>query len=383
MPPTFSVVIPTYNRADYLPQAVESVLSQTFADLELIIVDDGSIDGTADFVGGLDDERVQYIRQANQGRSVARNHGASQAQGQYLGFLDSDDRYLPTALAAHLQAFKSQPRLGMTIGGYRYADASGLPSGERWPWQEAGGLDPQGWLFNCYAMPGSVLLRRSWFDRIGGFDSECEIAEDWDLFLRLGQADCSMAWVKEAVCEYRRHPGNSIEAVGLHRQGAERALDKYFRRPGLEPVISALEGQARAWVYVVSARKAYSRGRADPAAQDLGQALRLDPELQRSRKVALLEFLLTPDASWGPADSAAASILAALPPALAAKPGDVRRALARVEMSRFFRAAGRRPDAEALRHLKAGVARDPRWLANRGVWAFGVRALMRSLQPRG
>lgn len=96
--PFFSIILPTYNRAHFLPKAIESVLKQTFEDWELIIVDDGSTDNTKEVVAKYQDSRIRYIYQKNQERSAARNNGIDQAQGEYICFLDSDDYYLPERL---------------------------------------------------------------------------------------------------------------------------------------------------------------------------------------------------------------------------------------------------------------------------------------------
>ncbi|TNF06006.1 MAG: glycosyltransferase family 2 protein, partial [Deltaproteobacteria bacterium] len=96
--PFFSIILPTYNRAHFLPKAIESVLAQTFEDWELVIVDDGSIDNTKEVVDSYRDPRIVYFYQLNQERSVARNNGISQAKGDYICFLDSDDYYLPGKL---------------------------------------------------------------------------------------------------------------------------------------------------------------------------------------------------------------------------------------------------------------------------------------------
>lgn len=97
--PFFSIILPTYNRAHFLPKAIESVLKQTFEDWELIIVDDGSTDNTKEVVAKYNDSRIRYFFQENQERSAARNNGIDQAQGEYICFLDSDDYYLPEKLS--------------------------------------------------------------------------------------------------------------------------------------------------------------------------------------------------------------------------------------------------------------------------------------------
>src|SRR5438128_1726139 len=98
--PCFSVIIPTYNRAAFLPKTIQSVTAQAFTDWEIIIVDDGSTDDTKDVVEGIAESRLRYIFQQNAERSAARNNGIRQAKGKYICFLDSDDQYLQT----HLQS---------------------------------------------------------------------------------------------------------------------------------------------------------------------------------------------------------------------------------------------------------------------------------------
>jgi hypothetical protein len=253
----------------------------------------------------------------------------------------------------------------MTVGGYEYVDEAGAALGCRRPWQERGALKLRDWLFNCFAMPGAVLIRRAWLERAGPFDPATGGANDWDMFLRLAGLGCPMAWTPELVCRYRQHTGGMTRDVSQQRDGALRALEKVFASPQVRPDIAALKPRARAWAHVVYARQAQAYGQAQQAAEDLRQALRLDPELAGSRKPDLLEFWLAP----GPGAAAGA------PPGLRVSPGDVRRARARLEMAQFFAAVQRRDEPAALPHFRAGLRLDPRWLANRGVLAFGLRAL--------
>jgi hypothetical protein len=374
-------MMPTFNRARYLVDAVDSVLAQTVRDLELVVIDDGSTDETPALVAAAAarDARVQYTRQPNQGLAAARNHGLRLARGDYLAFLDSDDEYLPTALEDHLAVFAHQPGLGMAIGGYEYVDESGTPLGRRCPWQERGTLALRDWLFNCYAMPGAVVIRRAWLERAGPFDGNALGANDWDMFLRLAQLGCPMDWTRETVCRYRQHSGGMTREVAQQRDGALRALEKVFAKPDLEPEIAALEGRARAWVYVVYARQAYDHGQTGQAEQDLRQALRLDPNLAGGRKAELLEYWLG-DRPHRQAPHQGQAGGFGLPPELRVTPADIRRADARLEMARFFAALQRRDDGAALPHFQAGLKLDPRWLANRGVLAFGLRLIAR--RPR-
>jgi GT2 family glycosyltransferase len=382
MVPSVTVIIPTYNRRPHLLAAIESVLRQTYTDWELIVVDDGSQDGTLDAIQPyLADRRFQYVSQPHVGRSAARNYGAHLARGEWLAFLDSDDLYLPGALAAHLVVCGESPDLAMTLGGYEYINDDGRRLGERRPWDESG-LALADWLFNCLGVPGSVMIRRDWFQRAQGFDSSLHMAEDWDLFLRLAQAGCPMGWTRAAVCQYRQHPGASIRALALHRDSSLRALEKAFSRPDLPPHLASLASQAKAWVYVVFACKAISAGDVPAAALDLQQALALDPGLSDSRRLRLLESLygvesLEPAAGSAEVTQMDAAVTASLPPALRQHSRAIRRARARAHMTRFFRASGYAAHPLAMSELRAALRLDPSWLLNRGVVAFCLRQIWR------
>src|SRR5690348_13004759 len=122
--PLVSAAITTYNRARYLPEAIESILAQTIRDLEIVVVDDGSTDDTdavvAPYLG-----RVRYVRQANGGRAAARNAAVRLARGELIGFCDSDDRWLPDRLERQLQALESWPEVGMVHGQVELVDDAG------------------------------------------------------------------------------------------------------------------------------------------------------------------------------------------------------------------------------------------------------------------
>jgi GT2 family glycosyltransferase len=381
--PRFSFIIPTYNRAELLPAAVASILAQPSEDYEVIVVDDGSTDNTEavlqDLRGG---GMVQTIHQSNKGRSAARNHGAIIARGEFLSFLDSDDRQLPGALTAYARTLAGNREVGLTIGGYEYIDEIGKTIGWREPWTESNDLRLEDWLFNCFGVHGAFLVRRDWFERVQGYDPSLHMAEDWDLFLRLAEAGCPMGWTRAIVCQYRQHPGRSSRALALHRDSSLRVLDKVFSRPDLPPQLAGLAPQARAWVYVLFACKAISASDVQAATLDLQEALAIDPGLGDSRRLRLLESLygferLEPAAGVGEVTPMDAAVTASLPPALRRHPQAIRQARARAHMARFFRAAGRQANKQASSELRTALRLDPVWLLNRGVVAFCLRQLWR------
>lgn len=381
-PHTWSVVLPTHNRAHLLPEAIQSVCAQTVGDWELIVIDDGSDDDTrALAVFQQYDPRVRYVYQPRAGRSIARNRGFGLALGAFICFLDSDDRLLGTALESHARAFRSEGGLGMVVGGYQRIDQTGTVVGERRPWTECATLTPEAWLFNCLAMPGSVAVRREWLERAGGFDSACETGEDWDLFLRLAFAGCPMAWTRDLVCQRRQHPGNSTNDVRTHRQGSLRALEKVFRQPGLSKAVAALENRARAWAYAASARNAAALGLDALVDENLHAAAELDALPGWERRGLSVAPLGFPSLVEGPladtiereGEHGVRELLAELPTRWNIPATDIRRAAARVALRRFFDALARDARDEAAGHLRHGLGHDRRWVAHRAVAAFLLR----------
>lgn len=365
--PLVSIVIPSFNRGALLAQAIESVLQQSVTDLEVIVVDDGSIDDTAEVVGGFQsDARLHYMSQAHRGCAIARNLGANAASGEFIGWLDSDDTYLPDALHAHLEVFADQPDSGMSIGGYDYVDEEGRLLGVRTPWTEGGSLDLRGWLFNCYAIPSSVLIRRAWYKQTAGFDPECEIAEDWALYLALAAKGCRMAWARRSVCQYRQHRGASVVDFAQHRVGAQQTLRKFFAAQKLAPEIIGLEKQAEAWANVLYAKKAYLAGEPDLAVADLDRAVESDPALAAADKPKLLEFLLTPTVGLPEGQRHVQELLLShAPRRLAVSPRDLQRASARAANDPVFSEYHRRrrqprlSTSESRRQTRPQLAGQP------------------------
>lgn len=177
-----SVIIPTYNRLSFLTEAVESVLAQSCQFFELIIVDDGSTDETADFVRKVAGN-VRYLSQSNRGPSAARNRGIAAAKGRFITFLDSDDLWHPDKLGIQVDFMNAHPEAMVC-----YTDEIWIRRGVR--------VNPRqkhrkhsGWIFEhclplCIVSPSSVLMRRGFFETVGLFDEALPSCEDYDLWLR-------------------------------------------------------------------------------------------------------------------------------------------------------------------------------------------------------
>ncbi len=181
--PFFSVIIPSYNRKPFLETAINSVLKQTFDDLELIIVDDGSSDGTKELISTYDDKRITYLYLANHGVSHARNRGLDRAHGQYIAFLDSDDYWVPEKLSKTYDAIKQFPDINIFhTEEVWYRDKKLLN-------QKQKHKKPSGFVYKnalpiCCISISTVAIRRVVFDAIGTFDETLEACEDYDFWLR-------------------------------------------------------------------------------------------------------------------------------------------------------------------------------------------------------
>jgi len=181
--PSVSVIIPTFNRREFVLEAVRSVLEQTFEPLELIVVDDGSTDGTADALRGLGDRRLRVIEQKNRGVSAARNAGVAVSRAPLVAFLDSDDLWLPQKLQVQTAYMDANPDISIC-----QTEELWLRRGRR--------VNPKskhrkrsGWIFEdclplCIVSPSATMMRRLAFDALGGFDEGLLACEDYDLWLR-------------------------------------------------------------------------------------------------------------------------------------------------------------------------------------------------------
>lgn len=204
-----SVIIPTFNRHAYLREAVDSVLAQTFTDYEVIVVDDGSTDGTGDVIRARYGDRVRYIRQENQGRSAARNNGAAAARGEYAAFLDDDDLWLPAKLEK-MMAFVE--RGGFAFAGHRddlLVDGRRLPNPKPYVTPLADGrveFPRRSILAGSFFRTPTAVCRRDLFIESGGYPVEFSVAEDTLWMWRMA-ALAPAGFLAETLMLVRTHAG--------------------------------------------------------------------------------------------------------------------------------------------------------------------------------
>lgn len=236
--PLFSIIIPTHNRADLLRAALESVFAQTMSDYEIIVVDDGSTDGTADLASSLAG-RVRFLTQSNRGPGPARNLGAQHAIGEYLAFLDSDDLLFPWTLEIYQQVIEQARQPAFVAGKparFRQPDelksmtkeqletaefSDYLVSGDAWRWWGA----------------SSFVIRRDAFQAANGFADEWINGEDADLALRLGCASGFVQITSPTTFGYRDHAVSAMKNLDRTIAGARHQVssEKKALYPGGNP----------------------------------------------------------------------------------------------------------------------------------------------------
>lgn len=254
-----TVVIPNYNYARFLPEAIESVLAQSYRPLEVVVVDDGSTDGSQEILKRYG-ERIRWVTQQNQGVSEARNRGAHEARGELLAFLDADDVWLPAKLAAQVPRMFDDPEVGLVHCGVETMDVQGfflgthLDGREGWVAREMLLFEP------VVIVPGSTsLVTREIFDSVGGFDTRLSTSADWDFCYGVAQRR-RIAFVRQPLVRYRIHASNMHKQIHIMEREMVFAYRKAF--DAKDPELRRLKRRAYGNLHMVLAGSYFRAGQA-------------------------------------------------------------------------------------------------------------------------
>lgn len=241
--PLVSIIIPTFNRRHFVGDAIDSCLAQTYPHFEIIVVDDGSRDGTGDFLRQRYGGRIRCIQQDNQGPGIARNRGIAAARGSYIQFCDADDQLAANKLQRGVDCFQQHPQVAVIHTYYQFVDSDGRTPLETPPFPQFSD-DPFCELLRLtgnHILLSSTMYRRAALRAVGGFadDPEFRSAEDWDLLLRLA-AKYRFHGINERLV-YRRMHGDMLSDDRL--QGALGRLKtvQRARHYGWERCMTAAE----------------------------------------------------------------------------------------------------------------------------------------------
>jgi glycosyltransferase involved in cell wall biosynthesis len=228
--PTVSVVIPTHNRAQYIGETIQSVLAQTYADYEIIVVDDRSTDNTGEIIQSLSQERdIRYFSQPCGSAPAARNYGLQQAQGKYIAFLDSDDLFMPEKLGKQVTFLDEHASVALVHTGYEKFSDDGEDLGYR-DTSKITGKYYHAMLLDWSVLIATpcVLVRKVVLDEVGDFDETMRAAEDLDLWRRIAQR-YEIGVIPEMLCRVRVHAGSLSTGKVEAAASFEHYLAKAFK----------------------------------------------------------------------------------------------------------------------------------------------------------
>ena len=236
-----SVIVPAFNAASYLPEAIESALNQSFLPREIIVVDDGSTDNTAELLDSYGD-KIRYIHQENQGPAVARNRGIAEAKGRLIAFLDADDVWLPEKLQKQVEFLARNHTTGLVHTDYCFLHMET----SNWSPSPHGSKEFSGWCYPRFfdgngVFMSTALVRRECLDAVGLFDEQIRspTVEDYDLWFRIAR-HFEFGFVAEPLALYRRHQANFSQHALPMMEGDLYVLLKALRA---DPCLAHLVGR--------------------------------------------------------------------------------------------------------------------------------------------
>lgn len=224
---TVSVIIPCYNAEKFIAHTIQSVLNQTFDNLEVILINDGSTDDSEKIILSFEDKRIKYIKKENSGVAATRNYGIDLAQGKYIAFLDADDLFLPDNLGNKVQYLEKKPEISLVHSAEIRFDS--LTNTDKRIVHGLGGnvlhqlLEFSG---NVIHSPSSVVVRKEKLKEVNGFDENLSTSADWDLWVRLANKS-EFGYLDFCLVKYREHSNQMHYNISLMEKDMLYAFKKF------------------------------------------------------------------------------------------------------------------------------------------------------------
>ena len=357
--PMISVIMPAFNRAEFIPQAIESVLSQDYPNCEIMVVDDGSTNSTPAIVRRYSSSRVRYLRRDHGGPAAARNAGIESARGAWIAFLDSDDYFLPGKLTAQARLLASDRRLGAVHSGWQTVDEKGNTLQTVEPWKTAPRLDLRTWLMWKPVFLGGILIRAEWLRKAGPFNPRLFQTDDVEMMFRLSAAGCRMRWLKRATVCYRRHAANITRDSQRQAGDLMAAVDSFFATLALPARVREWEPSVRYYTLLWLAFDSWRIGRPDRMAAQLKQTIPFAEQSPDQIPVAWHAHLFQRALEFGIGEKTTAALgetLAGIPIPGGLDPEHIRKTLAWLTECWWEYLQGRIPSPEHIAALSNGVS---------------------------
>ena len=277
---TISVVIPTYNCAALLPRAIRSAYAQTLPPSEVVVVNDGSTDETAEVLGKLASElpaSFVFENRANGGEASARNRGVALASSEYVAFLDQDDVWAPDKLERQMELFLRDPQLALTFTAYNRIGESEQSVVRVHGWEPSPEHALRELLNGCCITPSTVVVRRDILAEIGPFDESLWLGCDWTMWLEIAAAGHRIGYEPEPLTDYFVHETNMSRDLRRIAQAALVIFPRLFGSGRLPASIQGLERECYARWHMISAIYSLSGGDGRAARRELLEAVRARP----------------------------------------------------------------------------------------------------------
>ncbi|MDZ8137918.1 MAG: glycosyltransferase [Nostoc sp. DedQUE04] len=293
--PTISVIIPAYNSERTIVDTIVSVQQQTFSDFEIIVINDGSTDGTLKLLDELKDSRIKVFSYENGGLSVARNRGISHAKGDFIAFLDADDLWTADKLELQLEALQKNPEAGVAYSWTYFMDEQTGNCHLDRPIFFQGKVLANLLTWNFIASGSNPLIRKQAIESVGEFEPSVSGAADWDYWLRLA-AKWSFVVVSKPQIFYRQSSNSMSSKVEFMEDCQFQVLERAFQSGS--PEIQILKNYSLAYVYRYSCKLCLTRITGDEgvekASQKLGKAIQLYPKilLEKETQKLIIKLLL-------------------------------------------------------------------------------------------
>ncbi|HEY9667110.1 MAG TPA: glycosyltransferase [Coleofasciculaceae cyanobacterium] len=283
--PLISVIIPVYNGEKTIKETINSVLNQTFSDLEIIVVNDGSQDSTLTTISSIQDSRVKVFSYANAGISASRNRGFAHASGEFISFLDADDLWTPDKLEAQLKALQDNPQASVAYSWVDYINESGEFFRVGNHLTLTGDVYKKLLVHNLLENGSNPLIRRQALTEVGGFDPAFSSVADWDMWLRLA-AHSPFVAVPSPQILYRMSAQSMSSNILKMEAECLRLIEKAFAQapPSLQYLKKNSLGALYNYLTFKVLEVPSKRQNGITAARFLGQLVRNDPSVLRRQK---------------------------------------------------------------------------------------------------
>ncbi len=292
--PYVSVIIPAYNVEQFLGEAIQSVLDQTYQSFEVIVVNDASTDNTDKIIQSFRDPRLKYFtHKRNRGLPATRNRGIRWSTGEIIALLDADDVYHPEKLRYHVDFLQENSEVGVSYNPrFDVIDSCDIVQALWWPPSR---VELSDLVLGFPFSPSDMVIRREWALQVGLFDESDEVnpgSEDLDINCRLALAGCKFASVNKALNYRRFHSGRVTKNLTLRKEAALRTLDRVFSDPHCPNAVRGLRELASAQVYLDYTYYALVQREGELGKECILELIKLTPSLLNGNPCRLLELLL-------------------------------------------------------------------------------------------